>query len=139
MRCVARSQPCSLARKSADRTLPTIGRRTAFAKIQARLLFPEGYPTTPLIVELWSSSLPQAFLRKLTKKAEEAAHSCTSEAVIGTGEEENDTSTSTGLAGGGKGGRAVTALRVVMHTVNHNKLLPCWKELRQSATLVSTR
>ena len=115
------------------------------------MLFPEEYPTAPLIVELSSCSIPQPFLRKLTKKAEEAANksickhintSTTSEAANSAGMENDasasrSTSTSTSL--GMKGGRAVEALRVVMHSVDHNKLLPCWKELRQAATLVTNR
>ncbi|CAN0242881.1 unnamed protein product, partial [Ascophyllum nodosum] len=125
--------------------------RTPFARIQARVLFPEEYPTAPLIVELSSCSIPQPFLRKLTKKAEEAANksickyintSTTSEAA-NSASMENDASasrsTSTSTSGGMKGGRAVEALRVVMHSVDHNKLLPCWKELRQAATLVTNR
>lgn len=110
--------------------------------------FPEDYPTAPLIVELTSPSLPQPFLRKLTKKAEEAARSCSPTATDAAGVENPtrvDSSTNSEKAygsdgGGSRGaGRAVAALKVVKDAVDKNKLLPCWKELRQAATLVTTR
>ncbi|CAN0147132.1 unnamed protein product [Ectocarpus sp. 6 AP-2014] len=107
-----------------------VAMRTPYAKIQARLQFPDDYParSTSPILELTSASLPQPFLRKLIKSAEEAARACTptaakSEAVGG---------------GGGETGKAVAALKVVMDAVNKNKFLPCWKELRQAATLVTS-
>ncbi len=109
-------------------------RRTAYAKVQARLQFPDDYPTASAspIVELTSSSLPQPFLRKLTMSAEEAARAC----PVAAG-----TDDSRGGSGGGAGGKgkAVAALRVVIDVVNKNKFLPCWKELRQSANLVKSR
>lgn len=115
-------------------------RRTAYAKIQARLQFPNDYPDGASafpIVELKSDSLPQPFLRKLTKTAEEAARKC----PLTTEEAGNDGggggSSKTG--GTGTGGKAVAALQVVMDAVNKNKFLPCWKELRQAATLVTSR
>eukprot|EP00903_Cladosiphon_okamuranus_P007562 g7336.t1 len=108
--------------------------RTAYAKIQVRLQFPDDYPreSPSPIVELKSDSLPQPFLRKLTKTAEEAARVCP--APTETEEENSDTTSSNG----GKG-KAVTALRIVMDAVNKNKFLPCWKELRQAAALVTSR
>ena len=115
-------------------------RRTAYAKIQVRLQFPDDYPlTSPSpIVELKSDSLPQPFLRKLTKAAEEAARACpvpTEEAAhVATG----GTRSSVGGKNEGKG-KAVAALGVVMDAVNKNKFLPCWKELRQAAALVTSR
>ena len=115
-------------------------RRTPYAKIQARLQFPEGYPTTPLIVELTNASLPHPFLRKLTQKAEEMARGCgPAEAnAVSTGELENASGSATCAEGRGTG-RAVAALGVVLDAVNKNKFLPCWKELRQTAALVTTR
>lgn len=108
-------------------------RRTAYAKVQARLQFPEDYPTTSTspIVELTSTSLPQPFLRKLTKSAEEAARNVPTTATETGG-------TSSGGETGGKG-KAVAALKVVVNAVNKNKFLPCWKELRKAATLVTSR
>ncbi|CAM9878888.1 unnamed protein product, partial [Hapterophycus canaliculatus] len=101
--------------------------RTPYAKIQARLQFPDDYPavSTSPIVELTSASLPPPFLRKLTKSSEEAAAAMASRSSGGTG--------SRGA------GRAVEALKVVMDAVNNNKFVPCWKELRQAATLVTSR
>lgn len=108
-------------------------RRTAYAKIQVRLQFPDGYPreSPSPIVELKSDSLPQPFLRKLTNAAEEAARTCP--APTETEELKND------LSGTDGKGKAVAALRVVMDTVHKNKFLPCWKELRQAAALVTSR
>ncbi|CAM9167382.1 unnamed protein product [Pylaiella littoralis] len=107
--------------------------RTAYAKIQVRLQFPDDYPTTSTspIVELTSASLPQPFLRKLTKSAEEAARNFTTTAT--------ETGKSKGEGGTGGRGRAVAALTVVLDAVNKNKFLPCWKELRKAATLVTSR
>jgi len=109
-------------------------RRTAYAKVQARLQFPDDYPTTSAspIVELTSASLPQPFLRKLTKSAEEAARVCPVTA------DTDDSRSSSGGGAGGKG-KAVAALKVVVDVVNKNKFVPCWKELRQSANLVTSR
>ncbi|CAB1108352.1 unnamed protein product [Ectocarpus sp. CCAP 1310/34] len=102
--------------------------RTPYAKIQARLQFPDDYParSTSPIVELTSASLPQPFLRKLIKSAEKAARGCT------------PTAAKREAAGGVETGKAVAALKVVMDAVNKNKFLPCWKELRQAATLVTS-
>lgn len=110
--------------------VPQLHRRTAYAKIQARLQFPPGYPATPLIVEVDNAALPQPFLRRLTKKAEEEARKswATPTATV-----------SPGSGGHSKKGQAVVALRVVMDTVENNKLLSCWKEMRQAAALVTTR
>ena len=96
--------------------------------------FPEDYPASSLspIVELTSASLPQPFLRKLTKSAEEAARLCPVTAV--------ETGRNGGNSGGARGkGKSVAALKVVMDAVNKNKFVPCWKELRQSANLVTSR
>lgn len=112
-------------------------RRTAHAKIKVRLQFPEDYPKTSLIVELTSASLPPPFLRKLTKKAEEAALNITSSS--GSVEGHALQRDSEGDVTRGNSGRAVAALTVVMDAVENNKFLPCWKELRQAATLVSGR
>lgn len=126
-------------------------RRTPFAKIQARLQFPEGYPSTPLIVELTSASLPQPFLRKLTKKAEDAAKAWASKEDVqaGDGHERRvagdgnvpgaRNGKAVGEGGGEDGARTVAALNVVVDTVNKNKFVPCWKEMRQAATLVAAR
>eukprot|EP00904_Undaria_pinnatifida_P013262 jgi/Undpi1/9066/HiC_scaffold_26.g11526.m1 len=117
--------------------------RTPYAKIQVRLQFPEGYPTTPLIVELTNASLPHPFLRKLTQKAEVVARGCSpTEAnapCVGESEKGSGSGTSgSGVIGHGTG-RAVAALGVVVDAVEKNKFLPCWKELRQAAALVATR
>lgn len=88
-------------------------RRTPHARIQARFSFPEEYPTYPLLAELSSPSLPQPFLRKLTKKVEDAAR-----ARLG-------------------GPQVMAALDVLVDAVNNNKFLPCWKELRQAAQRAS--
>lgn len=77
-------------------------------------------------MELTSASLPQPFLRKLIKSAEEAARACTL------------TAAKSEAVGGVETGKAVAALKVVMDAVNKNKFLPCWKELRQAATLVTS-
>lgn len=118
-------------------------RRTPYAKIQARLQFPEGYPTTPLIVELTNASLPHPFLRKLTLKAEEMARGCNpteaNAATVGEGEKGSGGGSVSGGAEGRGTGRAVAALGVILDAVKKNKFLPCWKELRQAAALVSTR
>lgn len=107
------------------------------AKVQARLQFPEGYPNAVLIVELKSDNLPQPFLRKLTKKAEEEAGDC----MKAKTDDPSDSSISSGGHAGSKMTRyqAVAALRVVMEVVEKNKLLPCWKEMRQAATLATSR
>lgn len=108
--------------------LPDCCRRTAYAKIQVRLQFPDGYPeaSPSPIVELKSDSLPQPFLRKLTKAAEESARNCPLPTQV-----DGDKS--------GGNGKAVAALKVVVDAVSNNKFLPCWKELRQAATLVTSR
>lgn len=106
-------------------------RRTAYSKVQVRLQFPDDYPSaspSPL-VELKSDYLPQPFLRKLTKTAEEAARACPVQTVADTSSPSETT----------RKGKAVAALQVVMDAVNKNKFLPCWKELRQAATLVTSR
>lgn len=110
------------------------GRRTAYAKIQARLQFPHGYPgaSPSPIVELKSDSLPQPFLRKLTKAAEEAARDCPAPTRV-DGDKSGESSSTAGT------GKAVAALNVVVDAVNNNKFLPCWRELRQAATLVTSR
>lgn len=105
--------------------------------------FPEGYPTTPLIVELTNASLPHPFLRKLTLKAEEMARGCSPPEAnapsVGEGEKGSGSgSSASGAKGRGTGG-AVAALGVVLDAVEKNKFLPCWKELRQAAALVTTR
>ena len=108
-------------------------RRTAHAKIQVRLQFPDDYPkaSPSPIVELKSDSLPQPFLRKLTKAAEDAARNRPLPTEVN--------SDKCGASRTGGIGKVVAALRVVMDAVNKNKFLPCWKELRQAAILVTSR
>ncbi|CAM9321461.1 unnamed protein product [Discosporangium mesarthrocarpum] len=89
--------------------------RTPYSRIQARIQFQDDYPDSPILLELDSPTLPQPFLRKLTKQAEEQAHKLRGQP------------------------QAVAALQVVVDTVNKNKFLPCWKELRQVAQMVVSK
>lgn len=132
-------------------------RRTAHAKIQVRLQFPEGYPDKRLIVELKSDGLPQPFLRKLTKKAEDEASKCMARPGPSNGQDagaeasnpsasrEDRHGDADGVADadrsvpGTRGYQALAALRVVTEVVEKNKLLPCWKEMRQAGILATNR
>lgn len=60
-------------------------------------------------------------------------------ATVGESEKGSGGGSGSGGAEGRGTGRAVAALGVVLDVVNKNKFLPCWKELRQAAALVSTR
>lgn len=62
-----------------------------------------------------------------------------SAASVGEGEKGRGSGSGSGGTKGRGTGRAVAALGVVLDAVNKNKFLPCWKELRQAAALVTTR
>lgn len=90
-------------------------------------------------MELNSASLPQPFLRKLTKKAEEEARNATDLTLPTAGNDSTTAQAVKGEAAAVHKGHAVAALGVVMDVVAKNKLLPCWKEMRQAAALVTHR
>ncbi|CAM9614854.1 unnamed protein product [Choristocarpus tenellus] len=107
--------PARMIKACNEKFVQIIIMRTPHAKISSRLQFKEGYPNTPILVELDSPSLHHPFLRKLTKQAEEEAHK-----LVGSGQ-------------------VVAALKVIVDTVNLNKFVPCWKELRKSAQMVAAK
>lgn len=100
-------------------------------------------------MELKNDSLPQPFLRKLTKRAEDEARKCiVSPAPDDACESKSEGShppaqradaTRRATTPRERSYPALTALRVVMDVVQNNKLLPCWKEMRQAIMLTTNR
>lgn len=86
--------------------------RTAYARVQLRVQFPENYPNVPPIVEISSPTLPMPLLRNKEKE-------CIDKAIENAGKPQ------------------FTIVYDQLHKFIHSNLfIPCWKEMKQISTLV---
>lgn len=88
--------------------------RTPYARIQLRVLYGSNYPNEPPIVELASPTLPMPLLRN---KERECVDKCTEPGNIGKAQ--------------------FQVIYDYLHSFIHsNMFVPCWKEMKQIASLV---
>lgn len=105
--------PAAIQTITAD-CLTVIIIRTPYARIQLRVLYGPNYPNEPPIVELASPTLPMPLLRN---KERECTDKCREEANIGKAQ--------------------FQLIYDHLHNFIHsNMFVPCWKEMKQIATLV---
>ncbi len=86
--------------------------RTAYARVQLRVQFVENYPAEPPIVEISSPTLPMPLLRNKEKECMDKAREIAGKSQF-------------------------TVIYDQLHKFIHsNMFIPCWKEMKQIATLV---
>jgi hypothetical protein len=88
--------------------------RTAYARVQLRVQYPENYPAEVPIVELASPTLPQPLLRNKEKECMDKARE-----------------TSLGKA------QFAVIYELIYNFIHTNLFIPCWKEIKQVMTLVN--
>ncbi len=87
--------------------------RTAYARVQLRVQYPENYPAEVPIVELASPTLPQPLLRNKEKECMDKAR----ESI-------------------GKSQFAII-YELIYNFIHTNMFIPCWKEIKQVMTLIN--
>ena len=93
--------------------------RTAYARVNLVILYGEGYPLTPVKVELSSATLPPPLLRNKEAECMAAATDC-----IGKFQEE-----------GNRNGQVAVVYNLIYDFIQENLFIPCWREIKRVLTL----